>query len=182
MTRPDRIRGLCLLVVVAVAGAGCGRSDKKGVALQCHSSDNPPLTAQVDIGSAESHQTVIVVRYPSTKPITFQVVDETSTYYSAIEVEVVSNKPAASLYFDRTSGSMIETFRTSDASREVRIKRCDGKIDAPTCKAQLAELVQGPARDLQDCDNPSAAECENWRKGSHLTSEVHLFCRKDDHL
>lgn len=175
MMRWGRMGSVCLFV--AVVSAGCDRSDENIVVLPCRSSDTPALIAQIAIGPAPNHKTAIVVRYPSMKPVTFQVVDESPTYYSAVETGVPSNEQSASLYFDRTSAIVIETFRTSNASRDVRLQRCDRKIDANTCKTELARLVQGPARDLEDCDNPSAAECESWRLGSSITSEVRLFCR-----
>lgn len=175
MARQRWIASLCLLVAVAMGG--CGRTNHNTVELRCSSSQPPWSTARVAIGPGPSGQTVIVVKYLSQKPIIFQVADKGTTYFSATELGAPNNAQSTSLYLDRTTSTLIETFRTSKLSRDVRLKRCDGKIDAKTCKMTLVKLVRGPALDIQDCDNPSPAECEGWRKGSGITSEVRLTCR-----
>lgn len=175
MAQQRWIASLTLLVALAIGG--CGRSGRGTVELLCSSSQRPWLTARVAIGPEPSGQTVIVVRYPSQKPITFQVADKSSTYYSASELGVPKSAEPTSLYLDLTTSTLIETFRTSKLSRDVRLKRCDGKIDAKACRMALMKLVPGPAQDIQDCDNPSSGECEAWRKGSGITSEVRLTCR-----
>ena len=174
MAAQGRMFGVSL--ALALCCAGCGQSDRAVTVLECRSADASPITAQVTINKAANHQIAIIVKYPSTKPVSFQVMGESPAYYSATETDTANSDQPASLYYDVTSGTVVETFPTSTASREVRLKRCEGKIDAKACKAALASLVQGPARDLEDCDNPAPAECESWRMGSRITSEIRLSC------
>lgn len=163
-------------IVVIFAAAGCDRDGHNMAMLRCQSSDIPPVTAHIAIRPTPGGSTTIVVTYPSLKPLTFRVEDEAPSYYSALEISATADAQGASLYFDRINRIAIETFRTSTASRNIRLERCDGKISAAICKVRLAKRVESPVRDIQDCDDPSKVECESWRLGSTVTSEVHLSC------
>ena len=156
--------------------SGCGQEQQKVQSFLCRSSGTPTLLAHLVVKRSGENQAMIVVKYDQGPVATFRVMEETSAYYSAIEAGSTDAESPASLYFSRGKATVVETFRSSDASRKIRLKRCDGQIDAGQCTAALTKIVRGPGLDLDDCTNPSAAECESWRLGSLITSETQLSC------
>lgn len=106
---------------------------------------------------------------------TFRVDSIQSGVYSASN-SPSNMSPAVSLYFNRQTGTAVETTIGSEAARTILLDRCSRNLTADTCLLRLRHAMKSAAIDRDDCATPAQSECDAWKSQRVLTFELQFAC------
>lgn len=110
---------------------------------------------------------------------TFRVDSVQSGVYSASNPHT-NMSPAVSLYFNRQTGTAVETTIGSEAARTILLDRCSRKLTADACLLRLRHAMKNAAIDRDDCATPAQSECDAWKSQRVLTFELQFACTPRD--
>lgn len=183
--RPQNLRryitpslGIFIAIIGVVWFAQGHMRSSKITSFVCRSLDDSRKSAVLRIRrDFDGTQELIVDTGNVHKP--FRVDSVQSGVYSASNSHG-NMSPAVSLYFDRQTGTAVETTIGSEAARTILLDRCSRKLTADTCLSRLRHAMKNAAIDRDDCVTPAQSECDAWKSQRVLTFELQFACTPRD--